>query len=154
VDATRLLRCRAAAIVATAVQLFKFSCWSSKRFKRNKSDRLRCDGTPVAVKCASISRWACRKGRRKNPERAIMLGSTSKHARELLKRLPQRMSVVVRAKIMDKNFTGNLLRRGPPDIRRISGHSQRLAQRLAGITRYLSSQENLTFSNRKSCSTC
>jgi len=26
----------------------------------------RCDGIPAAVKCASVSRWACRKRRRKN----------------------------------------------------------------------------------------
>ena len=42
-----------------------------------------------------------------------MLGTTSKHARELLKRLPQRMPIVMRAKIMDKHFTGNALRPGP-----------------------------------------
>ncbi len=29
--------------------------------KRNESDWLRCNGTPEAVKCASVSRWACRK---------------------------------------------------------------------------------------------
>jgi hypothetical protein len=29
-------------------------------------ERLRCDGIPVAVKCASVSRWACRKIRCKN----------------------------------------------------------------------------------------
>jgi hypothetical protein len=28
-----------------------------------------CDGIPVAVKCASVSRWACRKRRRKNSPR-------------------------------------------------------------------------------------
>jgi hypothetical protein len=27
---------------------------------------LRYDGSPAAVKCASVSRWACRKRRRKN----------------------------------------------------------------------------------------
>ena len=44
VDAACLLRSRPAAIVASAdeakvVQLVKFSCWSSKRFKRNDSVR-------------------------------------------------------------------------------------------------------------------
>lgn len=66
VDAACLLRSRPAAIVASAdeatvVQLVKFSCWSSKRFKRNESGRFRCDGTPV--ECGSVSRWACRKER-------------------------------------------------------------------------------------------
>jgi len=28
--------------------------------KRNMSALLRCDGIPVAVTCASVSRWACR----------------------------------------------------------------------------------------------
>ena len=34
--------------------------------KRNESDLLLCDGIPVALKCASVSRWACRKRRSKN----------------------------------------------------------------------------------------
>ena len=34
--------------------------------KHTQSDWLRCDIIPAAVDCASVSRWACRKRRRKN----------------------------------------------------------------------------------------
>ncbi len=34
--------------------------------KHTQSDWLRCDDIPAAVDCASVSRWACRKRRRKN----------------------------------------------------------------------------------------
>ena len=39
---------------------------NATRLKRNESDWLRCDDITAAVKCASVSRWACRKRRRKN----------------------------------------------------------------------------------------
>jgi hypothetical protein len=39
---------------------------NAARLKRNESDWLRCYGIPVALKCASVSRWACRKRRLKN----------------------------------------------------------------------------------------
>jgi hypothetical protein len=43
-----------------------FSDWkNTARLNRNESDWLRCDSTPVSAKCASFSRWACRKRRRK-----------------------------------------------------------------------------------------
>ena len=43
-----------------------FSDWkNTARLNRNESDWLRCDSTPVSAKCASFSRWACRKKRRK-----------------------------------------------------------------------------------------
>ena len=37
-----------------------------RALKRNESEWLRCDDIPAAVQCASVSRWACRKRRRKN----------------------------------------------------------------------------------------
>jgi hypothetical protein len=49
-----------------------FSDWSNAaRLKRNESDWLRCDDIPVAVKCASVSRWACRQGRHKKLKLAV-----------------------------------------------------------------------------------
>jgi len=58
---------RNAAALAAASSTLLFSDWkNAARLKRNESDWLRCDGTPVAVKCASVSRWACRKRRGKN----------------------------------------------------------------------------------------
>ena len=61
----RLIR-NAAALAAVSPTLL-FNDWkNAARLKRNESDWLRCDGTLVAVKCASGFRWACRKRRRKN----------------------------------------------------------------------------------------
>jgi hypothetical protein len=58
---------RNAAALAAASPTLLFSDWkNATRLKRKESDWLRCDGTPVAVKCASVSRWACRKRRCKN----------------------------------------------------------------------------------------
>jgi len=55
----------AAALVAVSPTLL-FSDWlNAARLKRNESDWLRCDDIPAAVKCASVSRWAYRKKRRK-----------------------------------------------------------------------------------------
>jgi hypothetical protein len=57
---------RNAAALAAASPTLLFSDWkNSARLKRSKSEWLRWYGTPVAVKCASVSRWACRKRRRK-----------------------------------------------------------------------------------------
>jgi hypothetical protein len=54
--------------LAAASPTLLFSDWkNAARLKRNESNWLRCDGTPVALKCASVSRWAYRKRRRKNP---------------------------------------------------------------------------------------
>jgi hypothetical protein len=56
-----------AAALAAASPTLLFSDWeNAARLKRNESDWLRCDYIPAAVKCASVSRWACRKRRRKN----------------------------------------------------------------------------------------
>jgi len=53
--------------LAAASPTLLFDDWkNAARLKRNESDWLCCDGTPVAVKCASVSRWGCGKGRRKN----------------------------------------------------------------------------------------
>ena len=53
--------------LAAACPTLLFNDWkNAARLKQNESDWLRCDGTPVAVKCASVFRWACRKRRRKN----------------------------------------------------------------------------------------
>jgi hypothetical protein len=57
--------------LAAASPTLPFSDWKKRnesdwRLKRIESDWLRCDGTPVAVKCASVSWWACGKRRRKN----------------------------------------------------------------------------------------
>ena len=57
---------RNAAALAAASPTLLFNDWKHAAcLKRNESDWLRCDGTPVAVKCTSVSRWACRKRRRK-----------------------------------------------------------------------------------------
>jgi hypothetical protein len=51
-----------AAALAAASQTLLLSDWyNAARLYRNESDWFRCDGIPVAVKCASVSRWACRK---------------------------------------------------------------------------------------------
>ena len=56
-----LMLIRNAAALAAASSTLLFSDWkNAARLKRNESDWLRCDGKPVASKCASVSRWACR----------------------------------------------------------------------------------------------
>ena len=56
-----LMLIRNAAAFAAASPTLLFSNWkNAARLKRNESDWLRRDGIPVAVKCASVSRWACR----------------------------------------------------------------------------------------------
>ena len=57
---------KAAALAAASPTWIFSGWWNAACLKRNDSDWLRCDGTPVAVKCAWVSRWACRKRRRKN----------------------------------------------------------------------------------------
>jgi hypothetical protein len=58
---------RNAAALAAASPTLHFNHWkNAARLKRNESDWLHCNGTPVAVKCASVSRWACRKRRCRN----------------------------------------------------------------------------------------
>ena len=57
---------RNAAALAAASSTLLFSDWkNAARLKRNESNWLHCDDIPAAVKCASVSRWACRKRRRK-----------------------------------------------------------------------------------------
>jgi len=56
---------------AVDVQVYRQRCGLAAAsptllLKRNMSELLRCDGIPAAVICASVSRWACRKRRRKN----------------------------------------------------------------------------------------
>jgi hypothetical protein len=54
----RLIRNTAALAAASPTLLF--NDWkNAARWKWNESVWFRCDGTPVAVKCASVSRWAC-----------------------------------------------------------------------------------------------
>jgi hypothetical protein len=55
----RLIR-NAADLAASSPTLLFNDCKNAARYW------LRCDGTPVAVKCASVSRWASCKRRRKN----------------------------------------------------------------------------------------
>jgi hypothetical protein len=50
----RLIR-NAAALAAASPTLLVSDWKNATRLKRNESDWLRCDGTPVAVKCASVS---------------------------------------------------------------------------------------------------
>ena len=60
---------RNAVAFAAASPTLLFNDWkNAAHLKRNESDWVRCDGTPVAVKCASVSRCGpVRKRRRKNP---------------------------------------------------------------------------------------
>jgi hypothetical protein len=56
-----------AAALAAASPIMLFSVWQNAApLKQNESDWLRCDDITAAVKCASVSRWACRKRRHKN----------------------------------------------------------------------------------------
>jgi hypothetical protein len=41
---------------------------NAARLKQTESNWLRCNDIPEAVKCVSVSRWACRKSRRKNSQ--------------------------------------------------------------------------------------
>jgi hypothetical protein len=60
----RLIRNTAALAAASPTWIFS-GWWNAACLKRNDSDWLRCDDIPAAVKCASVSWWACRKRRRK-----------------------------------------------------------------------------------------
>ena len=52
---------RNAAALAAARPTLLFNDWkNAARLNRNDSDEFCCDGIPVAVKCASVSLWACR----------------------------------------------------------------------------------------------
>jgi hypothetical protein len=130
VDAACLLRSRLAAIAAAAdeatlVQLVKFAESLRAAAQHNlEEERLRARFAAAGLWSAWPPHWPPAKENVLEkalstfpsdlwghfvaailhvcPERAIMLGTTSKHAREVLKRLPQRMPVVVRAKNMDK----------------------------------------------------
>jgi len=57
---TLRLTLNAAALAATSPTL------NAARLNRSASELLVCDDIPAAVKCASVSQWACRKRRRKN----------------------------------------------------------------------------------------
>ena len=59
---------RNAAALAAASPTLLFSDWkNAARLNRNAlSDWWFCDGSPVALTCAAVSLWACRKRRRKN----------------------------------------------------------------------------------------
>jgi hypothetical protein len=61
----RLILNAAGLAAASPTLLFK-NRKNAARLYRNESDWLPCDGMPVALKCASVSRWAFRKRRRKN----------------------------------------------------------------------------------------
>jgi nuclear transport factor 2 (NTF2) superfamily protein len=46
----------------SALRLIRYAAaFALQRPEMNEPDWLCCDGKPVAVKCASVSRWACRK---------------------------------------------------------------------------------------------
>ena len=80
----RILRLilNAAALAASPTLLFR--PWqNAARLKRNESDWLHFDGIPVAVKCASVSRWACRKSRHKNSPCMRVLVLTMAGRREM-----------------------------------------------------------------------
>jgi hypothetical protein len=50
---------RNAAVLAPVSLTLLFNDWkNAAHLKQNKSDWLCCDGRPMAVKCASVSRWA------------------------------------------------------------------------------------------------
>jgi hypothetical protein len=74
-----------AAALAVVSPTLLFSDWqNAARLKRNESDWLRCDDIPAAVKCASVSRWACRKRRRKNSVHACACADNGGEKRNVL----------------------------------------------------------------------
>ena len=56
----------AAALTAASPTLLFRPLYNAARLNRSASELLVCDDILSAVKCASVSRWACRKRRRKN----------------------------------------------------------------------------------------
>ncbi len=61
----RLILNDAALAAASPTLLFR-PLKNAARLNRSASELLVCDDIPAAVMCASVSRWACRKRRRKN----------------------------------------------------------------------------------------
>ena len=55
-----------AALAAVSPTLLFSRLWNAAHLNRSASELLVYDDIPVAVKCASISQWTCRKRRRKN----------------------------------------------------------------------------------------